>query len=420
VAPAEKVGGCFTIASASRRANDVRATHPSIESTRDGELSVPMKRNPLIRFLICSAAAAVLLSRPTAAQWPQFRGPGSAGVAADATPPVRIGPTEGVLWKVEVPWSPSSPSIWAERIFLTTFTDGELQTRCHDRGDGRLLWAAGVKPEQLEVFHRSDGSPAAATPATDGQRVVSYFGSFGIICYDVDGKELWRRPLPVAISGGGFGSGTSPVIAGKRVLINRDQDGGGSSLLAIDLETGNTSWETQRPAHRGSFGTPMVWKNDGVDEVVLAGSQRINGYDLQTGEERWVVNGVSGFVCTTPVAGDGMLFFAAWSPGKADSPWPPWAAFLGQHDQNGDGEIALDEFDAGSRDFSRGLDLNHDGKITEGDWDVLLEGAAKSQNLLLGIKPGGRGDISETHVAWKFSRGLPYVPSPLFYDGRIY
>ena len=276
-----------------------------------------------------------------------------------------------------------------------------------------------MKPEKLEIFHRTDGSPAAATPATDGRRVVSYFGSFGLICYNLKGKELWRHPLPIALSGGGFGSGTSPVIAGNRVLLNRDQDEN-SSLLAVDLATGKTLWETARPDAIGSFGSPIVWKNNGVEEVVMPGSLRLKGYDLKAGKERWVVERVTGFACTTPVAGDGLLFFAAWSPGKADAPWPSWQSFLEKNDKNHDGEIALDEFGPESRDFVRGMDRDRDGKITKADWDLIESYGAKAENVLVAVKPGGTGDITQSHVAWKATRGLPYVSSPLFYDGRVY
>jgi outer membrane protein assembly factor BamB len=223
----------------------------------------------------------------------------------------------------------------------------------------------------------------------------------------------------VALSGGSFGSGTSPIIAGKRVFLNRDQDQG-SSLLAVDIDTGKTVWETARRDTTGSFGTPICWKNEGVDEVVLGSSSRIKGYDLKTGDERWVVEGIPSFVCTTPVVGDGLLFFAGWSPGKADAPWPPWEATLAKHDRNKDGAITFDEFEASDRDFARGMDANHDDKITKSDWDLILARIARSENVLLAIKPGGRGNISQTHVAWKFNRGLPYVPSPLLYDGRLY
>src|ERR1043165_518426 len=196
--------------------------------------------------------------------WPQFRGPNGSGVASKARPPIKIGPTNNVHWCLDIPWSPSSPCVWGDRIFLTTFVDGELQTRCYATRTGDLFWSRGIKPNKLEVFHSTDGSPAASSPATDGKRVVSYFGSTGLVCNDFKGKELWRFPLPVALSGGSYGSGTSPIIIGKRVILCRDQDSN-SSLLAFDLASGKMLWETARPDVFGSFGTPIHWKSRGAD-----------------------------------------------------------------------------------------------------------------------------------------------------------
>ena len=381
--------------------------------------SLLKKISMLIAAALVTLAATASAAESSAENWPQFRGPNCSGVAANAKPPVKIGPASGVLWQTDVPWSPSSPCVWGGRIFLATFADGQLQTRCFERRNGQQLWIKGIKADKLEMFHGTEGSPAASTPVTDGRRVVSYFGSFGLICHDFEGRELWRHPLPLALSGGSYGSGTSPIIAGNLVLLNRDQDQN-SSLLAVDLDTGKTVWESPRPDATGSFGTPILWQNDGEDQIVMPGSVRLKGYELKTGRERWVVEGLTGFACTTPVAGDGFLFFAGWSPGQGDAPWPAWETFLAQHDKNNDGVITFDEFDEKSRDFYRGLDTDHDGKVTKADWDRIKARAAKSKNLLVAIKPGGRGDISLTHVAWKFNRGLPYVPSPLFYDGRLY
>ena len=364
-----------------------------------------------ITGLICRAS--------TAPSWPQFRGSEGSGVGKDAHPPLKIGPDEKRVWQIEVPWSPSSPCISGDRIFLTTFHDGLLEVRCHDAADGRMRWSRQIKPEGIEEHHRSDGSPAASTPATDGRRVVSYFGSFGILCHDFDGKELWRRPLPIAESGGKFGTGTSPIIAGRMVVLNRDQHQY-SMLMAVDLETGRTIWETPRPDAAGSFGSPALWRNNGEDQIVLAATARLKGYVLSTGAERWSIDGVTGMVCTTPVVGDGMLYFAAWSPGQADSPRQPWEEFLKRHDKNGDSVVDLEEIDVSRRDYLRGMDRTRDGKFTIEDWQLLKAGDARAENLLIAVKPGGRGDISESHVAWKYHRALPYVPTPLIYEGRIY
>ena len=375
-----------------------------------------MKRPALFGLMVVAAVSAVHGAAPN---WPTFRGPNSSGVAGDATPPVKISPTNSVVWKIPVPWSPSSPCLWDQQLFLTTFAENELQTRCYQRADGKLVWSRGIKAEKLETFHSTESSPAAASPATDGQRVVSYFGSFGLICHDLGGKELWRRPLPVALSLGGYGTATSPLIVGNLVVVCRDRDDQ-SSLLAVDVRTGKTVWETARPDSYGSYGTPIRWQNGAVEEVIVPGSLRLKGYALKTGKEDWMIEGVTAFACTTPVVGKELLYFAGWSDGKADDPWPSWEKFLEQHDKNKDGVITLNEFDDASRDFYRGFDVNRDGKIDKSDWDQLAASLDKGENVLVAVKPGGRGNITQTHVAWKATRGLPYVASPLLYDGRIY
>ena len=196
-----------------------------------------MKPDAFLRIVLASAALAAKGETPV---WPGFRGPNSSGLAAEATPPIDISPSNSVLWKVRVPWSPSSPCVWYDQIFLTTYSENELQTRCYRRQDGSLAWSRGLKPDKLETFHSTANSPAAPTPATDGQRLVSYFGSFGLVCYDLKGKELWRHPLPMALSGGQYGTSSSPLIAGNLVVVNRDQDED-SFLIAVDCGDGEDS-----------------------------------------------------------------------------------------------------------------------------------------------------------------------------------
>ena len=318
-----------------------------------------------------------------------------------------------------MPWSPSSPCIWGERIFLTTYVEPNLEVRCYERGTGVLRWSRAFTPEQVEEFHRTDGSPAASTSATDGKVVVSYFGSFGIVCHDFEGKELWRNRLPLLLSAGKYGTGTSPIIVGNIVVLNRDQFRN-SSLLALDLANGAVRWETPRPETAGSFGSPALWRNNGVDEIVVGASARLKGYDLRNGAERWVIEGITGLVCTTPVVAGDQLIFGGFSNAVADSAVPPWEEFLQTYDKNGDGEVTMDELPADRRDYWRGVDANRDGKFTKEDWEIRKARNARAANLLIAVKPGGTGDISGTHVAWQYRQGLPYVPSPLFYEGRIY
>lgn len=351
--------------------------------------------------------------------WPQFRGPNSSGVSVSAQPPAEFAPGTNQLWKVSVAGGASSPCVWRDRIFLTAFDAGKLQTLCYQRSDGKLLWQRDARADTIEEYNTQEGTPATATPATDGKRVVSYFGSCGLLCYDLAGKELWQCKLPVAQTAGGFGSGGSPLLVGGLVFVNRDQ-AKDSSLLAVDLKTGKKSWETQRLDLSQSFGTPVFWKNDGTDEVVMSGSFKLKGYDPKTGAERWSLAGMPSFTCTTPVVGDGMLYFAGWAPGKESGTVPTWEQFS-QFDRNHDGAITPDEA-KGSwlASFFKAFDVNGDGKITSEDVDLMKARMAKGDNVMVAVKPGGHGDLTAEKVAWKQTNGLPYVASPLFYRGRVY
>jgi outer membrane protein assembly factor BamB len=376
----------------------------------------------MIRKLLAVGIALTfpLVAHAADTSWPAFRGPNSSGVSTSARPPLKFGPSENVVWSVEIPPSPSSPCVWGDRIFVTTFADGKLETRAINRADGKPLWTRVSPFEKLEEFHVTEGSPAASTPATDGQRVVSYFGSSGLICHDFSGKELWRHPLPTVATSGSFGSGGSPLIVGGLVLVNRDQ-AGVSTLLAVDLRTGKTVWETPRPDVLPGFGTPIAWKNAGVDEIIMSGGLKLKGYDMKTGRERWSLPGVSSFVCTTPVVGEGLLFFAGWAPGKEPGTMMTFAGMAEKLDKNKDGVITQEVVMWTEREtFFRSLDHNKDGRLTKEDMDAMNEMMAKGENVLVAVKPGGTGNLTESHIAWKQTRGLPYVPSPLLYQGRVY
>jgi len=376
-----------------------------------------MTRN-LALFAVAFGSAVTLAS--AADWWPQFRGPNAAGVSDTAKPPVEIGPDQNRLWKVAVPRGSSSPCVWDDRVFLTAFEDGKLWTLCLERSNGRRLWKRDAKAKQLEEFHPSEGSPAASTPATDGERVVSYFGSCGLICHDFEGRELWRHELPTAVTAGSFGSGASPFIAQGLVFVNRDQ-ATDCSLLAVDLRSGKKAWEAVRPDVQQSFGTPIYWNNDGADEIVMSGALKLKGYDLKTGKERWSLAGMPSFTCTTPVLGEGMLYFAGWSPSKSDGNLPTFEQLAEVADANKDGKITFEESKAaGSADWFKSMDVNRDGVQTPEDLEAMREAISRGENVLLAVRAGGRGELSRDHVAWKQSRGLPYVPSPLYYQGRVY
>ncbi|MFN0077795.1 MAG: PQQ-binding-like beta-propeller repeat protein [Prosthecobacter sp.] len=351
--------------------------------------------------------------------WPRFRGPNGSGVSEAGMPPVEFGPQKNVRWQVKVPAGPSSPCVWGERVFLTAFDAGKLWTLCYDLTTGSELWRRDAGTEKIEAFLAGQGSPAASTAATDGERVVVYFGSCGLIAYDFDGKELWRHTLPIAETNNDFGSGTSPIIADGKVILVRDlrQD---STVLALDVKTGQPLWKTARPGMATGYSTPIVWEHDDVKELIAPGGLAMKAYDLASGSERWLVRDLPAVNCGSAVAGDGMLFFAGWSPAGEDAPMPEFKQLLAA-DADRDGKISEQESEKTFlKGFFRPNDTDKDGFITQSEWDALVAYLKSGTNRLIAVKPGGSGDITASHIAWEKKKGLPYVPSALLYRGSLF
>lgn len=363
---------------------------------------------------------AALALQCTAANWPQFRGPNGLGVGEGAEPPSNFGPTENRLWKTSLPIGHSSPVVWGDSMFVTALDGRQLETLCIDRLTGTLRWRQAVPAEKIEPTHRI-ANPAAATCVTDGHWVYSYFGSFGVIAHDFEGKEQWRLPLPAPMVE--FGTGSSPILSGDLLVIARDQDQG-SHLLALDKHSGKQVWRTERAEFRRSFSTPQLWKHDGMEELIVPGSIWLTSYNPKDGTERWRYSGTSRVANSTPVFGDGLLFNASWNVGGDDSDrisMPSFDGFAQENDKDKDGKLSREEIPAGPvRERFTQMDLDKDGLVTAAEWATMAEMFAKAENAIVAIRPGGTGLVNKTHVAWKSTRSLPYVSSPLLHRGHLY
>lgn len=351
--------------------------------------------------------------------WPRFRGPNGSGVAADAQPPVEIGPDKNVKWKVPAPAGLSSPIIAGDMLVITAIDEGKLYTIAYNRADGREVWRAHAPARQIEAHHETEGSPAASTPATDGERIVSYFGSCGLFCYDLEGQELWKLEMPPAATLGNYGSGVSPIIADNTVILLRDE-GGDSRIFAVDLSTGDVKWEQNR-ASKGGFSTPVVWDTPSGKQIAAAGHRKLIGYDLQSGEEKWFVEGMPTATCASPVVSDGDLYFAAWSPGAADDMLFKFPSFDIVIIADTDGDKALSKAELQKtplKGFFSAIDENKDELLTRAEWENTLALMSAAKNRALVLKPGGLGDVTATHVKWQKTGGLPYVPSAIVYGGQ--
>ena len=355
-----------------------------------------------------------IIAQPT---WPQFRGPRGDGVADGLDLPVEFGPETNVLWKTLLPPGHSSPVIWKDRIFLTGTGSGEtasqLETLCLDRLTGEILWRRPAPADRIFAGHRTN-SPASPTPVVDGERVYIYFGSFGLLAYDLDGNEVWRRALRRPMIP--WGVGCSPVLAGDTLLLNQDQDVG-AHLLAVDKRTGETKWQADRSEFRRGFSTPLVAPDLG--EVILAGSTRIAGYELETGREVWTVGGLPYQVSPSPVVSGSTIYFAGWDA-LGGGTMKPFTGLVQRFDADGDGNLSKQEYARHSTGQFDKYDRDKDNVVTMEEYEDFGEFFRQAENKLLAIKTGGSGDVTGTHVLWTGEEALPHVPSVLVYRGRVH
>lgn len=395
-----------------------------------------------VALAVLAFAAAPAATPPAGSRaWTQFRGPNATGIAAAPAPPAEFGRDKNLLWKTSLAAGHSSPVIWGNRLFLTAFDAPrrKLEVLGLDRRTGAILWRRDVEAPEIEPVH-AVSNPATGTAAVDGERVYAYFGSYGLLAFDLDGKPQWSVPMPVVQAP--FGSGTSPVVAGELVLLNRLEPKD-PCLIAVDRKTGRMVWKTAHsaPARMGppflSYATPVIAGR----EAVLHEPRQIAGYDLATGERRWWVPVATGAASTPAVSGD-TVYVATWNNfGEAELivPLPEFAALVARSDKDADGQVTLEEFpedlaiavrpDVGqipgatfpAKMAFRRIDKDKDGKLQESEWQagVIELGRMQVEHGLVAVRAGGVGDVTATHVRWREKTSVE-VPSPLAYEGRVY
>jgi outer membrane protein assembly factor BamB len=315
------------------------------------------------------------------AQWGQWRGPLATGAAPKADPPVEWSETKNIRWKTELPGlGHSSPVVWGGLVFVTTaemtgakkpFTgvtpdgahnnmnplfDHQFAVMAIDRQTGAVVWRRTVATRQPHESSHESATWASNSPVTDGEHVLSFFGSNGLYCLDTGGRLIWSRDLGDMLVKHGHGEGASPLLHGETVVVNWDHEGA-SVIVALAKSTGEELWRQPRDEVT-SWATPIAVTHDGQAQAVVSGTRRVRGYDLKTGAVIWEAGGLPGNIVASPVAADGMVFAA------------------------------------GSYEKQTLLAIRLTGAKGE------LTGTQQ--------------------IVWQKNRSTPYVPSPLLYDGWLY
>ncbi len=366
--------------------------------------------------------------------WPQFLGNGGLATAQGADT-LSFDREKDLQFRVAIPHGESSPCIWGDRIFLTGLDGDELVMFALDKESGNELWRHGIPAPTDAEFMHPDASVALPTACTNGKRVFFYLPSYGLIARDMDGELEWEKELPDPKLM--FGMGSSPMLYQDMVLLLRDGCPD-AALYALDEETGEEIWTTPRIAFGDSHTTPFIWENRERVELIIASTGTVVSLDPYSGSEVWRVEGLTPLVCTSPTANVDRLFFAGWSTPAAlgadkmlagmenpieltDEERQDPELLFKRFDLDSDGIISFEEIPAGRAKAAYGfLDTTGDGGISLEEWTPFLQMPVMGQNVLVSIRPGGKGNITETHVEWTAKRGIPYVSSPLLYMDRLY
>jgi len=302
--------------------------------------------------------------------WGHWRGPNGNSASTDATPPTQWSDTKNVKWKTVIPGKGSgSPVIWENKVFVVTGiskaapggnpaagkrpsgrsdpaggkkgdrrrggrgrsaapTETDFKLMCFNRKNGELVWEKSATKAIPHQGVHSTNNFASASPCTDGKHVYAFFGSRGLYCYTLAGELVWKRDdFGKMETRNGFGEGSSPTIAGDKIIVPWDHEGD-SAIFALNKLTGKTIWETDRDEPT-NWSTPFVIEHDGKQQVVMNGQTCARGYDVESGKELWKCGGQTERPCASAVGEDGIVYVGSGHRGN----------FLGAFKLDGKGDI---------------------------------------------------------------------------------
>jgi outer membrane protein assembly factor BamB len=328
----------------------------------------PMNRIPGVIVVFVNF---ILLTAPVRADdWPAWRGPRGDGTSTERNVPVHWGASENIVWKQPLPGvGHSSPIVCGDRIFTLSallepndraperggnseFADSAIRDRvllCLDRSSGEILWQRTVVSCPLEGKHRLN-SWASSTPAADGETVyVTFLDRADMVVAAYDFSGNLRWLVRPGTFKSVHGFCSSPVLYKNTVIVNGDHDGD-AYLAALDRQTGRTIWTTPRENKTRSYCVPLIRQLDGRPQMLLSGSKSVASFNPDTGERHWVIDGPTEQFVASLVENKGLVFVTGGYP----------------------------------------------------------------DHHLLAIRPTGKDNtnVTDTHIVWRDTKGVSYVPSP--------
>ena len=292
----------------------------------------------MIGAALLSAGTRAASAPRAGIDWPQFRGISAGGISEGKPTPTEwnVATGKNLVWKAAVPGlGLSSPVVWGDQLFVSTAISGkkdatirpglygdiksvqddtphEWRVYCLNKKTGAIVWQRTAHTGVPKIKRHMKNSHANSTLATDGQRLVAFFGSEGVYAYDLTGKLLWQKDLGVLDAGfymvpeAQWETGSSPVIHDGVVIIQADVQKG-SFLAAFDVKDGRELWRVSR-SDVPTWGTPTVHLVNGQPQVIVNGMRHVGAYDLKTGKEIWKLSGGGDIPVPTPVVSDGLIY----------------------------------------------------------------------------------------------------------------
>jgi outer membrane protein assembly factor BamB len=347
----------------------------------------------MVRLSILPALLALMVAGVSADDWPQWRGPNGNGTTRETGLPVRWSATEGIAWKADLSGNGvSSPVVAGSRVFVTSQI-GAGQSRqgprlaqgadagsageramsaarraaaaerpaflveAFDRATGRRLWQYRFDAEAPMPTVHDKSNMAQSSPVTDGTLVYAWFATGQLVALDMSGALVWQRHLGREIGPFEINWGhASSPTLFEDTLLLLCDHEPASYLLAVDKKTGRDRWKADRGRGRQSYTTPLVVTTSTGPELIINSNQRVDAYDPRSGTPLWHVGGANQFPIPAPAFADGVLYL---SRGYRSGPY-------------------------------------------------------------MAVKPGGRGDVSASHVVWQAQTGAPYISSLVHDNGLVY